>query len=60
MLGIGFTLGLDDAAAGRLREAGRVVFRADDRAEGFGPDLGLFMGSSEVCTAHPPHHLSPA
>jgi hypothetical protein len=35
---------LGDAAAGRLREPGRVAFRADDRAEGFGLDLGLVMG----------------
>jgi hypothetical protein len=41
--------GLDDAGTGRLRDAGLAVFRAVDRAVAFGLDLGLVMGSSEVC-----------
>src|SRR6478609_8174959 len=52
--------GLDDAAAARLRGPCLAVFRADDRAEGFGLDLGLVMGSSEVGRRCPSHHLGPA
>jgi hypothetical protein len=40
---------LGDAGTGRLRDTGLAVFRAVDRAVAFGLDLGLFMGSSEVC-----------
>src|SRR5260370_22055435 len=39
----------DDAGAGRLRDAGFAAFRAVERAAAFGLDLGLVMGSSEVC-----------
>src|ERR1700694_3898228 len=45
----GLAAGFDDASAGRLREAGLAVFRAVDRAAAFGLNLGLVMGSSEVC-----------
>src|ERR1700676_2206996 len=41
--------GLDDAGADRLREPGLAVFRAVERVGSFGLDLGLVMGSSEVC-----------
>jgi len=43
--------GLDDAGAGRLREADLAVFRAVERVAAFGLDLGLVMGSSEVHAA---------
>ena len=36
--------GLDDVATGRLREPDLAVFRAADRAEAFGLDLGLVIG----------------
>jgi hypothetical protein len=41
--------GLDDAGTGRLREAGFAAFRAGERVAALGLDLGLFIGSSEVC-----------
>ena len=40
---------LDDAGVDRLREAGLAVFRAVERVAAFGLDLGLVMGSSEIC-----------
>jgi hypothetical protein len=49
--------GLDDAGADRLGDTGLAVFRGIDRAVAFGLDLGLVMGSSEVCatpSAAPP------
>src|ERR1700694_3744207 len=42
---------LDDAGAGRLRDAGLAVFRAVERVAAFGLVLGLVMGSSEVHAA---------
>ena len=45
----GPAVGLDDAGASRLREAGLAVFRAVERVGALGLDLGLVMGSSEVC-----------
>src|SRR5258708_30088972 len=39
----------DDAGADRLRDAGFAPFRAVERVGAFGLDLGLVMGSSEVC-----------
>ena len=44
----GPAVGLDEAGAGRLREAGLAVFRAVERVGTLGLDLGLVMGSSEV------------
>jgi Spy/CpxP family protein refolding chaperone len=41
----------DDAGAGCLRDTGLAVFRAVERDAAFGLDLGLVMGSSEVCAA---------
>jgi hypothetical protein len=38
--------GFDDAAAGRLREADLLVFRAIERVAAAGLALGLVMGSS--------------
>jgi hypothetical protein len=55
---------LDDASAGRLREAGLAAFLAVDRLAAFGLDFGLVMGSSEVYAAPSaappqPHSTSP-
>src|SRR5258706_3273291 len=53
----GRTAGIDDAASERLRDAGLAVFRAVERVAAFGLDLGLVMGSSEICatpSAAPP------
>src|SRR5258708_18715797 len=44
----GPAVGLDDAGADRLRDAGLAAFRPVERAAAFGWDLGLVMGSSEV------------
>jgi hypothetical protein len=41
----------DEAGWGRLREADVRVVRTVERDEVFGWDLGLVMGSSEVCAA---------
>jgi hypothetical protein len=49
--------GLDDAGTGRLRDAGFAAFWAGERVAVLGLDLGLVMGSSEVCatpSAAPP------
>jgi len=40
---------LDDAGADRLRTPDLAVFRAVERVAAFGLDLGLVMGSSEIC-----------
>jgi hypothetical protein len=48
---------LDAEGADRLRDAGLAVFREAGRLAVFGLDLGLLMGSSEVCatpSAAPP------
>src|SRR5260370_42151632 len=39
----------DGAGADRLRDAAFAAFRAVERVAAFGLDLGLVMGSSEVC-----------
>src|SRR5258706_6642982 len=41
--------GLNDPGADRARDLGLLVFRAAERVAAFGLDLGLVMGSSEVC-----------
>jgi hypothetical protein len=51
---------LDGEDTDRLRDAGLVVFWVVGRAEAFGLDLGLVMGSSELMRRYPPHHPSPA
>jgi hypothetical protein len=54
--------GRGDAAADRLRDAGLAILRAVERVAAFGFDLGLVMGTSEVCatpSAAPPQpHLA--
>jgi hypothetical protein len=49
--------GLDDADTDRLRDAGFAPFLSTERIAALGFDLGLVMGSSEVCattSAAPP------
>src|ERR1700733_12802664 len=45
--------GLDAADADRLRDPGLPAFRTFELFAAFGLDLGLVMGSSEVCPPPP-------
>src|SRR5258706_1096217 len=45
----GRATGFDDAGAGRLRDLDLLDFREAEWVAALGLDLGLVMGSSEVC-----------